>query len=196
MHDEERPPGARRLHQIPEEPWKNGKGTTRELSAGPHWRVSVASVVRHCAFSLFPGMTRHSTVVAGGGLTLRSAGDTRQLGPFEPCIYDGAVKWTAELAGGPVSVLNVMVSEEYARAEVTAGTSFRVNACAAKFFLLAFGAGCFWKSAGGNQVQVCAGEYLEWDGLLDGDVHIAVSGAARGMLVLVKLTLLHQPSLC
>jgi hypothetical protein len=100
---------VRRLDDVPPQPWKNGGGTTRELAAGNGWRISLASVVRDGGFSVFEGLTRHSVVVAGNGLVLRSSEQTIEMAPGRPVRYAGDVARTASLVGGPVQVLNVMV---------------------------------------------------------------------------------------
>lgn len=69
-------------------PWKNGGGTTREVTSGTvhaplasmesevgfDWRVSVADVDVGGAFSAFPGIDRVITLVEGEGMVLTWTG--------------------------------------------------------------------------------------------------------------------------
>ncbi|MDE2195603.1 MAG: HutD family protein, partial [Gammaproteobacteria bacterium] len=61
-------------------PWKNGRGTTRELAVFPAdsalngkpfaWRVSIADVESDCEFSPFPGYDRSLMLTEGAGMEL------------------------------------------------------------------------------------------------------------------------------
>ena len=114
----ELPSLRRSVADVPEQPWKNGRGVARELAQGPGWRISLANVDKSGDFSIFPGWTRHSVVVAGEGLLLRSGTAQMDLRLDLPATYDGGLLWHATLLDGPVRVLNVMVEEKVARAEI------------------------------------------------------------------------------
>ena len=69
-------------------PWKNGGGTTRELSvhqAGGRmaWRLSLADIGRDGPFSGFPGLMRIHTIVAGNGLRLSNDSTELQARPLQ-----------------------------------------------------------------------------------------------------------------
>ena len=60
-------------------PWRNGGGVTRELLAWPDphdWllRVSVADIHASGPFSKFPGVDRWFAVLAGGAVSIETAG--------------------------------------------------------------------------------------------------------------------------
>lgn len=100
-------------------PWKNGGGVTREVAAWPpgasleafDWRVSLAEVSRGGPFSTFPGVDRVLTVIDGAGLALAVAGmaPVRLGADSAPYAFPGDVTCGAELTGGPIRDLNVMV---------------------------------------------------------------------------------------
>ena len=102
--------------------WKNGLGETAEIAISPQgaaldafdWRISLACLETSGPFSLFPGIDRTLTVVAGAGfrlavdehppaeLTLRS----------EPITFGGESAVAATLLAGPVTDLNVMTRRD------------------------------------------------------------------------------------
>lgn len=100
-------------------PWKNGGGITREVAAWPpgaglddfDWRVSIAEVSRGGPFSTFPGVDRVLTVIDGAGLALAVAAmaPVRLDTDSAPYAFPGDVSCDAELTGGPIRDLNVMV---------------------------------------------------------------------------------------
>jgi len=78
--------------------WKNGGGVTREVAAYPPgagladfaWRVSFAKVAEGGPFSVFEGVDRIITLVAGRGMELVVDGAaTRVERPFEPFAFRG-----------------------------------------------------------------------------------------------------------
>ncbi len=101
-------------------PWKNGRGTTRELVLWPEdaaferndfdWRVSIAGVDSGVAFSRFPGFERILVVTAGEGLFLEhGAGAPRaRVRRLEPYRFSGDWPTTADLVSGAVTDLNVI----------------------------------------------------------------------------------------
>lgn len=98
-------------------PWKNGGGVTTEIVAWPpaaglsdfDWRISMAQVASGGPFSVFPGIDRTLTVLAG---TMRLAvGELRavELTPHaQPYAFPGDVGTEATLVDGPVVDFNVM----------------------------------------------------------------------------------------
>lgn len=98
-------------------PWKNGGGVTTEIMAWPtaagldsfDWRISMAQVAAGGPFSVFAGIDRTLTVLAG---TIRlAAGDAQpvELSPqSQPYAFLGDVSTEATLVDGPVIDFNVM----------------------------------------------------------------------------------------
>jgi len=113
-------------------PWKNGRGTTRELALWPagasfergdwDWRLSAAEVGAAGPFSAFPECERILTVTKGDGLLLAHGADAprARLRRFEPYRFSGDWATTAELVGGPVTDFNVIYRRTRARADVQA----------------------------------------------------------------------------
>jgi environmental stress-induced protein Ves len=106
-------PAATRAAQ----PWKNGAGTTREVTAFPprsgmesfDWRVSIAEISEDGPFSIFPGIDRTLIVLSGEGIALEVAGRSSRLRPGEaPYSFPGDQPAGCALLGGPVMDLNVM----------------------------------------------------------------------------------------
>ncbi len=106
---------------LPPEPWKNGGGVTRTLTADPagRWRVSIADIERDGPYSRFPGFDRVSVVLAGEGVMLQGEGVSAALQPREPAAFGGDALLQSTLVGGPVQVLNLFVLRGAAVALVT-----------------------------------------------------------------------------
>lgn len=113
-------------------PWKNGRGTTRELALWPatasfergdyDWRLSAAEVAAGGPFSAFAGFERILTITKGDGLLLAHGSDAprARLRRFEPYRFSGDWTTTAELVGGAVTDFNVIFRRARAHAEVQA----------------------------------------------------------------------------
>ncbi len=98
-------------------PWKNGGGITHEVAVWPlaagmdefGWRVSIATVSRGGAFSIFPGVDRELAVIEG---VLQLSIDGRPAvsldGNSPPMRFPGDVPSHGEPHGGHVTDLNVM----------------------------------------------------------------------------------------
>lgn len=110
--------GPIRLTAIAPQPWKNGGGVTRPLASGPGWRVSLADVACSGPFSVFPGILRHSIVLAGGPLRLKSDDAALELVPHALASYAGAIAWECLLEGPAATVLNVMCEPGKATVDV------------------------------------------------------------------------------
>ncbi|MBT9292126.1 HutD family protein [Hyphomicrobiaceae bacterium 22] len=100
-------------------PWKNGGGVTTEIAVFPDgaglddfdWRLSAAEVASDGPFSTFPGIDRIIGILAGDGLILTVEGiGTVRLNPrSDPFAFPGDAPTDGQLAGGPVTDLNLMV---------------------------------------------------------------------------------------
>ena len=98
--------------------WRNGRGITREIAVSPpgaalegfDWRVSMADLNGAAPFSIFHGVDRILTVVAGT-LELRfAARGTMRLTPQDaPLAFAGDDGCVGEALGGGAIDLNVMV---------------------------------------------------------------------------------------
>lgn len=103
------------LAGVPQQPWRNGGGTTRELLAWPSgqaWalRVSVAHIGRDGPFSAYPGVDRWFAVLEGAGVELTWQGHvahvTRESAPLR---FDGGEGPVCRLLAGPTEDLNLML---------------------------------------------------------------------------------------
>lgn len=108
-------PVLRWLFNAPEQRWKNGGGSTRELLAAPsgddwRWRVSVAEIEADGPFSAYPGVERWIALVEGEGIELDFGGRTqRRLQGHTPLRFDGARAPSCKLLSGPTTDLNLML---------------------------------------------------------------------------------------
>ncbi|MFT4102352.1 MAG: HutD family protein [Burkholderiaceae bacterium] len=114
-----RPPAARAfaLADLAPQPWRNGRGLTREIlvraasDGGWDWRVSVADIDKDGAFSTFDGVDRAAALLRGPGLVL--AGDARSADVVFDRIgavrrFAGETALRARLHGAPARLFNVM----------------------------------------------------------------------------------------
>jgi hypothetical protein len=109
--------GLIQLDRLPQSPWKNGGGSTRQLAIHPPgaglddfaWRISCARVERGGPFSAFPGVERSLALLHGDSLLLRLEADRHTLRPCTGAIdFAGEQQACAELPGGAVIDLNLM----------------------------------------------------------------------------------------
>lgn len=136
-------------------PWKNGGGVTTEIMAWPpaaglddfDWRISMAQVASGGPFSVFPGIDRTLTVLAG---TMRlQAGEAQAavLSPqSQPYAFSGDACTEAVLIDGPVLDFNVMtrrgrLSHEVRRLEYTAPAEIAVGEGTSLVFIVS-GSAC------------------------------------------------------
>jgi uncharacterized protein len=134
----------RHLRDVATTPWKNGRGTTRELlrvassddADGFVLRVSIASVASDAAFSVYPGIDRMLTVWRGAGIALIDA--TAQAAwrtlsePFDIATFEGERALEGRLLDGPILDFNVMVRRDSAVASlsvIAAGQSVSAKDC-------------------------------------------------------------------
>lgn len=115
--------------------WKNGGGVTREVAAYPPgagladfaWRVSFAEVAEGGPFSVFEGVDRIITLVAGRGMELVvDAVATELAQPFEPFAFRGDAVVGCRLLDGPITDFNVMARRGEVGAAVEIVTGRRV----------------------------------------------------------------------
>ena len=109
-------------------PWKNGGGETCEIAAAPDgatldaldWRISMAVVASDGPFSLFEGIDRTLTVLAGELELDFGEGRHVPLGPDSPPFpFAGDDRVEARLIHGEVTDLNVMTRRDRCRHRVT-----------------------------------------------------------------------------
>ena len=106
-----------RYATAPEQPWRNGRGVTRELHAGDGWRLSVATIAAAGDFSFFPGWDR-TFVVAGGRLELTVVDTRYVIGPGRIVRFGGEARVDAVPTDGAAIAVNVMTDRDRCRAEV------------------------------------------------------------------------------
>ena len=108
-------------------PWKNGKGSTKELLLENidgevvfAWRLSMAPVTDDGLFSDFSGYDRTLILVEGNGITLNhDSGQTDRLGErFDSAFFDGGWKTEATLQQGEITDFNVMTRQGVCTAQV------------------------------------------------------------------------------
>ena len=106
-------------------PWKNGKGSTRELLVeknqdGFNWRLSMAPVTVDGLFSDFSGYDRKLVLIEGEGISLaHSNGQLDQLKQrFDMAGFDGGWSTEARLHQGAITDFNVMTRQGICSAEV------------------------------------------------------------------------------
>jgi environmental stress-induced protein Ves len=101
--------------------WKNGGGSTTEIAIGPpdsgfedfDWRVSLATIEKDGAFSLFPGVDRTLALVEGHGMLLEIDGEPTLVTEAEPVVaFDGGSQVVAKLNRGGSTDFNAMTRSE------------------------------------------------------------------------------------
>ena len=109
-----------RAKDYPRMPWKNGGGSTEEITRdggagleGFGWRLSIADIGESGGFSTFAGYERVITVLQGDGMTLRVDGqDTRSLLPLDPFAFSGESQVSCTLLGGPIRDFNLIYAPQ------------------------------------------------------------------------------------
>lgn len=140
-----------RYAQVPDQPWRNGGGTTRELYRDERWRLSAATIAAPGAFSRFPGFDR-VFVVAHGTVELTHEGTVHRLGAGELLRFAGEDAVSA-VPEGEVKVVNVMVRRPL-RAVVRVGPSERGTPALAVVDLVTLDAYLGGEGPGGTMVVV------------------------------------------
>ncbi|AZC22111.1 MULTISPECIES: HutD family protein [Pseudomonas] len=109
-----------RAADYPRMPWKNGGGSTEEITRdsgtgleGFGWRLSIADIGESGGFSSFAGYQRIITVLQGAGMQLSVDGqEGRPLLPFDPFAFSGASQVSCNLLGGAIRDFNLIYSPE------------------------------------------------------------------------------------
>ena len=109
-----------RAKDYPRMPWKNGGGSTEEITRdagtgldGFGWRLSIADIGESGGFSTFAGYERIITVLQGDGMTLSVDGQsTRPLLPLDPFAFSGESQVSCALLGGPIRDFNLIYAPE------------------------------------------------------------------------------------
>ena len=104
------------LGRLPEIPWKNGGGSTRQLAIHPPqaslddfaWRISCARVSGAGPFSAFPGLQRSLALLEGELLLQRQSGMTTLCAGGESLDFSGEEPISATPLAGEVLDLNLM----------------------------------------------------------------------------------------
>jgi len=110
----------------PRMPWKNGGGSTEEISRdggdsleGFGWRLSIADIGESGGFSRFAGYQRVITVLQGTGMVLNVDGaESRELQPFDPFAFEGDSAVSCTLVKGAIRDFNLIYSPTRYRARL------------------------------------------------------------------------------
>ncbi|WP_434649247.1 HutD/Ves family protein [Pseudomonas sp. D1-2] len=115
-----------RAADYPSMPWKNGGGSTEEITRdagtgleGFGWRLSIADIGESGGFSTFAGYERIITVLQGGGMTLTVDGHaTRPLHSLDPFAFSGESQVQCTLLEGPIRDFNLIYAPQRYRARL------------------------------------------------------------------------------
>lgn len=99
------------------QPWRNGRGTTRELATGPGWRVSLAELAEDGPFSSFPGFARIFTPL-GDGFELVIDGVPHPARRHQPIAFPGEAGVELHRLAAPTQALNLMTERDTCRGAV------------------------------------------------------------------------------
>ena len=109
-----------RAADYPRMPWKNGGGSTEEITrdAGEGlenfgWRVSIADIGESGGFSRFEGYQRVISVLQGAGMHLKVDGaSSRALLAFDAFAFKGQSTVNCTLIDGPIRDFNLIYAPE------------------------------------------------------------------------------------
>ena len=109
-----------RAADYPRMPWKNGGGSTEEITRdagtgldGFGWRLSIADIGESGGFSTFNGYQRIITVLQGAGMVLTVDGQaTRPLRPLDPFAFSGASEVACTLLEGAIRDFNLIYAPQ------------------------------------------------------------------------------------
>jgi len=115
-----------RAASYPRMPWKNGGGSTEEITRdagtgldGFGWRLSIADIAESGGFSSFAGYQRIITVLQGAGMTLQVDGNTtRALRAFDPFAFSGESQVACTLLNGAIRDFNLIYAPNRYRARL------------------------------------------------------------------------------
>ncbi|MBD1551638.1 HutD family protein [Pseudomonas typographi] len=149
-------------------PWKNGGGSTQEITRdggagldGFGWRLSIADIAASGGFSRFAGYQRVITVLQGQGMQLTVDGaPSRVLRPFDAFAFNGDSDVACQLLGGPIRDFNLIYAPSRYRARLQwfeHATPQRLFSAAAN--VLVFSAADALKVSQGEQAPQLLGLY-------------------------------------
>ena len=109
-----------RAADYPRMPWKNGGGSTEEITRdagegldGFGWRLSIADIGESGSFSRFDGYQRVITVLQGAGMHLQVDDEqSRALLPFDAFAFKGDSEVSCRLIDGPIRDFNLIYSPQ------------------------------------------------------------------------------------
>ncbi|PWB32098.1 hypothetical protein DCO48_14545 [Pseudomonas sp. SDI] len=115
-----------RAADYPRMPWKNGGGSTEEITRdggagldGFGWRLSIADIAESGGFSSFAGYQRIITVLQGEGMQLQVDDQpSRPLLPFDAFAFSGESQVACRLLGGPIRDFNLIYAPQRYRARL------------------------------------------------------------------------------
>ena len=115
-----------RAADYPRMPWKNGGGSTEEITrdageglVGFGWRLSIADIGESGGFSQFEGYQRIISVLQGAGMNLQVDGaHTRALLPFDAFAFRGESAVSCTLLDGPIRDFNLIYAPDRYRARL------------------------------------------------------------------------------
>ena len=113
-------PVVLRAVDYPRMPWKNGGGSTEEITRdagegleGFGWRLSIADIGESGGFSRFEGYQRIISVLQGAGMHLQVDGlSTRALRPFDAFAFKGESAVSCSLIDGPIRDFNLIYAPQ------------------------------------------------------------------------------------
>ena len=115
-----------RAADYPRMPWKNGGGSTEEITRdagegldGFGWRLSIADIGESGGFSRFDGYQRVISVLQGTGMHL-SVDEVRSRGllPFDAFAFKGESAVSCTLIDGPIRDFNLIYAPDRYSARV------------------------------------------------------------------------------
>lgn len=107
-----------------ETPWKNGKGTTRQIAIYPEnanindfiWRISAATVDALGPFSTFNNITRSLTLLQGDKVTLKINNQSIDMHPnTQPITFSGDALTELIQCDAPALDFGVMSNNDHAK---------------------------------------------------------------------------------
>lgn len=101
----------------PDRPWRNGRGTARDLHDGGGWTLGVATLDAAAEFSAYSGWDR-TFVVADGEVELTVEGESTRLGRGRLATFPGEAAVVAAPSAGGAHAVNVMTRRGIATAAV------------------------------------------------------------------------------
>ena len=113
-------PVVLRAVDYPRMPWKNGGGSTEEITRdagegleGFGWRLSIADIGESGGFSRFDGYQRVISVLQGAGMNLQVDGvSSRALLPFDAFAFRGESAVACTLIDGPIRDFNLIYAPQ------------------------------------------------------------------------------------